>query len=252
MAVKTSDEPNLAHDFDDDDDDGPVIYKRYSSSKKNQLHSDVRKSSSHSHDGQISNAPSAKPSPVKPSVGISNASNSLINTSSMKLPVANPKSPSLGDKQKMSIDVKEKSKSIDYCAKDYCEDSEDDEDNKPFSVGAGDGQNKRTTLVHNAVIFPPYQPHGVKMLYKGKPAEQEEPCEIQTDYMPKDRFKENFWNDWRKLLGRNHVIQNLKDCDFIPIYDWYQSEKEKKKGMTAEVYPRMGNQNHRGTASMGQ
>ena len=59
MAVKTSDEPNLAHDFDDDDDDGPVIYKRYSSSKKNQLHSDVRKSSSHSHDGQISNAPSA-------------------------------------------------------------------------------------------------------------------------------------------------------------------------------------------------
>ena len=46
----------------------------------------------------------------------------------MKLPVANPKSPSLGDKQKMSIDVKEKSKSIDYCAKDYCEDSEDDEE----------------------------------------------------------------------------------------------------------------------------
>lgn len=56
-----------------------------------------------------------------------------------------------------------------------------------------------------------------------------------TEYMQKDRFKENFWNDWRKLLGRNHVIQNLKDCDFTPIYDWYQSEKEKKKRMTAEV-----------------
>ncbi|XP_025979625.1 DNA topoisomerase 1 beta-like isoform X2 [Glycine soja] len=55
-----------------------------------------------------------------------------------------------------------------------------------------------------------------------------------TEYMQKDRFKENFWNDWRKLLGRNHVIQNLKDCDFTPIYDWYQSEKEKKKQMTTE------------------
>jgi DNA topoisomerase-1 len=44
---------------------------------------------------------------------------------------------------------------------------------------SGDGQKKWTTLVHNGVIFPPpYQPHGVKMLYKGKPVdltpEQEE------------------------------------------------------------------------------
>lgn len=44
---------------------------------------------------------------------------------------------------------------------------------------SGDGQKKWTTLVHNGVIFPPpYKPHGVKMLYKGKPVdltpEQEE------------------------------------------------------------------------------
>lgn len=56
-----------------------------------------------------------------------------------------------------------------------------------------------------------------------------------TDYMLKPKFKENFWNDWRKVLGRNHVIQNLDDCDFTPIYDWYQKEKDKKKQMTAEV-----------------
>ncbi|KAK7258180.1 hypothetical protein RIF29_32686 [Crotalaria pallida] len=109
---------------------------------------------------------------------------------------------------------------------------------------SGDGQKKWTTLVHNGVIFPPpYQPHGVKMLYKGKPVdltpEQEEVATMyavmrDTDYMQKDKFKENFWNDWRKLLGRNHVIHNLKDCDFTPIYDWCQSEKEKKKQMTTE------------------
>ncbi|XP_020235944.1 DNA topoisomerase 1 alpha isoform X2 [Cajanus cajan] len=109
---------------------------------------------------------------------------------------------------------------------------------------SGDGQKKWTTLVHNGVIFPPpYQAHRVKMLYKGKPVvltpEQEEVATMfavmrDTDYMQKDRFKDNFWNDWRKLLGKNHVIQNLKDCDFSPIYDWYQSEKEKKKQMSSE------------------
>ncbi|KAL5129661.1 DNA topoisomerase 1 beta [Glycine soja] len=453
MAVETSDKPNLPHDFEDDDD-GPVIYKRYSSSKKNQSHSEVRKSSSHSHDGQsyrqISNAPSssgqtsclqkgntvpsAKPSPVKPSVGISKASKSLVNTSSTKLPVANSKSPSLGDRQKMSVDIKGEPKTIEHHAKNFVEDSEDDEDNKPLSFrlknsnhdnkvtsviakkssedsdddvplakklyrnsnlgttssnhddsnqkkpiskiqkeqkngsgmsnkldrpsplpakrpldnsnslhpsvkkskvldpvasikskavsvkhelkvedddddddipisqrikksamsgdksssmkkvltkvtkvnkpgskpfkkqikktvkksgsgseysksskilpSSGDGQKKWTTLVHNGVIFPPpYQPHGVKMLYKGRPVdltpEQEEVATMyavmrDTEYMQKDKFKENFWNDWRKLLGRNHVIQNLKDCDFTPIYDWYQSEKDKKKQMTTE------------------
>ena len=56
-----------------------------------------------------------------------------------------------------------------------------------------------------------------------------------TDYMQKDKFKENFWNDWRKLLGKNHVIQGLEKCDFTPIYDWYQKEKDKKKQMTTEV-----------------
>ncbi|XP_027353676.1 DNA topoisomerase 1 alpha-like [Abrus precatorius] len=459
MAVEASDKPNLPHDFDDDDD-GPIILKRYSSTKKNQLHSEVRKSSSHSHDGQsyrqnldapssngqtssiqkVSNVSSAKTSSGKNSVGSSKASNSLVNASSMKLPVANLKSSSSGDKskalleQKMSIKVKEETKSIEHCAKTYSEDS-DDEDNKPLSVrlknsnhdnkvtpvvvkkssedsdddddiplsaklfqnskvgtsssnhresdqkkpipkvqkgklngsstsnkqergstlpvkrpldnsnssqtsvkkskvsdpaasiktkavsvkremkveedddddipisqrikksatsgdkssstkkvlakvtkvnkssstpfkkqakkklkksgsgseyskstkllpSSGDGQKKWTNLVHNGVIFPPaYQPHGIKMLYKGKPVdltpEQEEVATMyavmrDTDYMHKDKFKENFWNDWRKLLGRNHVIQNLKDCDFTPIYDWYQSEKEKKKQMTTE------------------
>ncbi|XP_009619726.2 DNA topoisomerase 1 alpha-like [Nicotiana tomentosiformis] len=108
---------------------------------------------------------------------------------------------------------------------------------------SGEGQ-KWTTLVHNGVIFPPpYKPHGVKMLYKGKPVdltpEQEEVATmyavmLDTDYMSKLQFKENFMNDWRKILGKNHVIQNLDDCDFTPIYEWHQSEKEKKKQMSTE------------------
>lgn len=47
------------------------------------------------------------------------------------------------------------------------------------SLPCGDGKKKWTTLVHNGVTFPPsYQPHGTKILYKGKPVnlspEQEE------------------------------------------------------------------------------
>jgi DNA topoisomerase I len=58
---------------------------------------------------------------------------------------------------------------------------------------------------------------------------------LDTDYMNKPRFKENFFSDWKKILGKNHIIQKLEDCDFTPIYEWHQREKEKKKQMTAEV-----------------
>ncbi|RAL53383.1 hypothetical protein DM860_007055 [Cuscuta australis] len=108
---------------------------------------------------------------------------------------------------------------------------------------SGDGI-KWNTLVHNGVSFPPpYKPHGVNMLYKGKPvdltSEQEEVATmyavmLDTDYMNKPQFKENFMNDWKKLLGRDHVIQSLEHCDFTPIYEWHQKEKEKKKQMSSE------------------
>ncbi|CAN0920296.1 DNA topoisomerase 1 alpha [Linum grandiflorum] len=107
-----------------------------------------------------------------------------------------------------------------------------------------DGQKKWTTLVHNGVIFPPpYKPHGVKMRYNGKQVdltpEQEEVATMfavmkDTDYMQQPKFLENFWNDWREILGKNHVIQKFDDCDFTPIYDWHQQEKEKKKQMSKE------------------
>lgn len=109
---------------------------------------------------------------------------------------------------------------------------------------SGDGQKKWTTLVHNGVIFPPpYKPHGVKILYNNKlvglTPEQEEVATMfavmtDTDYFHKQKFRENFWNDWQKLLGKNHVIQKLDLCDFGPIYEWHLKEKEKKKQMSTE------------------
>ncbi|GAB4858462.1 hypothetical protein Ancab_009936 [Ancistrocladus abbreviatus] len=108
---------------------------------------------------------------------------------------------------------------------------------------SGEGQ-KWTTLVHNGVIFPPpYTPHGVKMLYDGKPVdltpEQEEVATmyavmLETDYVQKPKFNENFFSDWKQLLGKNHTIKDLKKCDFTPIHQWHLGEKEKKKQMSSE------------------
>ncbi|CAI5526735.1 unnamed protein product [Closterium sp. Naga37s-1] len=107
-----------------------------------------------------------------------------------------------------------------------------------------DNSVKWKTLSHNGVIFPPpYTPHGVKMLYNGKPVDltpaQEEVATMfavmrETEYATKPVFLKNFWNDWRKVLGSRHVIQKLELCDFTPIWDWHLAEKEKKKQMTSE------------------
>ncbi|KAG8046514.1 hypothetical protein GUJ93_ZPchr0008g13757 [Zizania palustris] len=109
--------------------------------------------------------------------------------------------------------------------------------------GSGGGQ-KWTTLEHNGVIFPsPYKPHGVKMLYNGQPVDlttdQEEVATMfavmkDTDYATKKTFIENFFTDWRKILGKNHIIKKFDLCDFTPIYEWHLREKEKKKQMTSE------------------
>lgn len=56
-----------------------------------------------------------------------------------------------------------------------------------------------------------------------------------TDYASKQTFIDNFFTDWRKILGKNHVIKKFELCDFTPIYEWHLREKEKKKQMTSEV-----------------
>ena len=106
-------------------------------------------------------------------------------------------------------------------------------------------------LEHNGCMFPPeYTSHGQKMLYQGQPVslnlEQEEVATmyappppslclpppsaspspppssryasmLKTDYISKPIFVKNFWAAFTRVLGKNHVIQELKHCDFTPI-----------------------------------
>ncbi|XP_065862483.1 DNA topoisomerase 1 beta-like [Euphorbia lathyris] len=165
------------------------------------------------------------------------------------IPLAQRKQKSASDnkvssaKQKSKVPVSSSSKKINKNNKKQMKNTKYVKSTK-FQPSSSDGQKKWTTLVHNGVIFPPpYKPHGVKILYKGKPVDltpqQEEVATMfavmkETEYMQKPKFRDNFWNDWRKLLGKNHVIQNLEGCNFDPIYEWHAQEKEKKKQMTTE------------------
>nr|ANM86236.1 DNA topoisomerase 1 [Stygiella incarcerata] len=107
-----------------------------------------------------------------------------------------------------------------------------------------DASIKWNTLEHNGVLFPPeYEPHGIKILYDGKPVtltpEQEEIATFyagfhDSPYREKKVFLDNFWNDWKKVLGKGHVIKSLALCDFGPIEHYLQVEKEKKRMMTKE------------------
>ncbi|KAF8444645.1 hypothetical protein L210DRAFT_3530423 [Boletus edulis BED1] len=116
----------------------------------------------------------------------------------------------------------------------------------------GDGEEKWQTLEHNGVIFPPpYEPlpSHVKMKYKGKeailPPESEEvagfyAAMLDTDHAQDKTFNKNFFEDWLKVLKdhppRNKInITEFDQCDFRPMFEYFEAEKAKKKALsTAE------------------
>lgn len=118
------------------------------------------------------------------------------------------------------------------------------------------------TLRHNGVLFPPeYKrlPKDIKVLYKKKPVKldakntdnkfnisEEEAMFMFANKLEQDQrlseknkkrvsiyddevFLENFWKDWKKILGKDHVIQDLERVDFQPVIDYIAKTKEEKK-----------------------
>ncbi|KAI9278395.1 hypothetical protein BDA99DRAFT_492052 [Phascolomyces articulosus] len=110
-----------------------------------------------------------------------------------------------------------------------------------------DETTKWMTLQHNGVLFPPdYEPHGVKMKYDGKPItlspEAEEVASffaalLESDHAKNPTFQKNFFRDWKDVLKkdpRNPKITSFEKCDFRPIWEKFEKDKEKKKQMTKE------------------
>ena len=99
--------------------------------------------------------------------------------------------------------------------------------------------HKWSTLSHGGVKFPEeYVQKNIPIIYSGievyLPKEAEEIAflyakYIDTDYVANSTFRKNFFNDWRKILGKDHVIQSLDLCDFSLMKNYLIEEKEKKK-----------------------
>ncbi|RKO89509.1 hypothetical protein BDK51DRAFT_12332, partial [Blyttiomyces helicus] len=110
-----------------------------------------------------------------------------------------------------------------------------------------DDSVKWTTLQHNGPIFPPpYEPHGVKMLYDGVEVTLEPEAEevatffaqvIGTDWGENKTFQKNFFTDFLLVLERSKPsvrIEKFEKCDFTPITAYLLAEKERKKAASKE------------------
>lgn len=105
------------------------------------------------------------------------------------------------------------------------------------------------TLEHNGVMFPPpYKPHNIPLVYKGKEIQltptQEEIASFYAA-IPKDGpqlgnpktakiFNKNFFTDFKKALGKGHEVKTFDDCDFSKIAAHLEKLREEKKNMTKE------------------
>ena len=96
-------------------------------------------------------------------------------------------------------------------------DEEEEEEYKWWLEENRDDTIKWNSLVHNGVLFPPeYQPHGIKMKYKGKEIDLSPNSEevasfyaalIGTDWVNNDVFQKNFFNDFMQVIT---VIQEIQ------------------------------------------
>jgi DNA topoisomerase-1 len=99
----------------------------------------------------------------------------------------------------------------------------------------GGKHHKWTTLFHNGIIFyPEYKPHNMPLKYKDKMIQLSSQAEeyamiyskyINTEYINNRTFNKNFWNDWKKMLGKDSEIESLEDCDFTEYYNKYMESK---------------------------
>ncbi|KAJ3252413.1 DNA topoisomerase 1 [Boothiomyces macroporosus] len=156
--------------------------------------------------------------------------------------------------KKIKVEKKEKIKKEKEEKEDSPEKEDDDEEEerKWWLEEKEDNGIKWTTLQHQGPLFPPpYEPHGVKMLYdvinQGKPVELTPAAEevasfyaalLGTDNGNNPVFQKNFFADFLKTIKQEKIpncpIKEFSKCDFTPIFDYLNKVKEEKKQMSKE------------------
>jgi len=122
--------------------------------------------------------------------------------------------------------------------------------------------SKWTTLIHNGILFnPPYEPINVPIKYDGTlmkldSKKMDNPFHITAEEgayyfaqnLERDKrlnkkegkktvsatFKKNFWEDWKKVLGKGHPIKDFDKVDFTPMIKHIEKQTEEKKKETKE------------------
>ncbi len=111
----------------------------------------------------------------------------------------------------------------------------------------GDGNGKKwTTLSHHGVIFPPeYTAHEIPIKYDGEPVPLAPRAEevatfyaakLETEYVTKETFNRNFFNDFRATLVGTpaySIVKELELCDFSDIHAHLEKLKQEKKDLPA-------------------
>jgi DNA topoisomerase-1 len=139
----------------------------------------------------------------------------------------------------------------------------DESDNKET-----EGSDRWETLQHNGILFPPpYEPvvGGVRVLYKGQSIKldsvktdnkfnltEEEGAMLFAMVLEQDnrlmenqadrksvrddkKFIDNFWDDWKVILGSNNKIKDISKVDFSPFEKYIQERSEQKKVARKEM-----------------
>lgn len=131
-------------------------------------------------------------------------------------------------------------------------DQEDDDKYKWWEQEEnGDSSVKWTTFHHRGVLFPPPYvplPKDIKMKYDGRiltlPPESEEvagffAAMLETDHAQDAKFRENFFRDFKAMLAKyppkeGVKVASLEKCDFSGMFQYFETQKEKKKAMTKD------------------
>ncbi|KAJ6045124.1 hypothetical protein N7499_007629 [Penicillium canescens] len=138
------------------------------------------------------------------------------------------------------------------------QDAEDNDEEEGYrwweDQSKGDGTIKWTTLEHNGVVFPPeYEllPKNVKMKYDGVPVVLEPEAEEvagffgtmlnSTHNVENPVFQKNFFSDFKDVIkktggakdinGNKIDIKEFSKCDFKPIFEFYDAQREEKRNL---------------------
>lgn len=107
-----------------------------------------------------------------------------------------------------------------------------------------DTETKWTRLEHNGVVVAPkYEPHGVKILYKGNPIDlkpfQEEIATfwaglLNNELSTKKITRNNFLKEFKSVLDSSYKDAVLEDFDFTPIVQHIEAVRDRNKNRTPE------------------